>query len=158
MRDVKVESNDQRPAIIEKTRTDLALIGGGKEGSIAEDALWACTTCYACMEVCPVYIEHVPKIIEMRRHLVQMESKFPPELLNLFENMEQRSNPWGIAPSDRTKWAADLNVKPFEAGKTEYLFYVGCFGSFDARAKQVTIAITEDTGCGRCFLGYSGQR
>jgi Fe-S oxidoreductase len=109
------------------------------------------------MEVCPVYIEHVPKIIEMRRHLVQIESKFPPELLNLFENMEQRSNPWGIAPSDRAKWAADLNVKPFEAGKTEYLFYVGCFGSFDARAKQVTVAITKILDAAGVTWGILGK-
>jgi Fe-S oxidoreductase len=143
VRDVKANLMTNGPALLKKQEPKLDLIGGGKDGSIAEDALWACTTCYACMEVCPVYIEHVPKIIEMRRHLVQMESKFPPELLNLFENMEQRSNPWGIAPSDRAKWAADLNVKPFEAGKTEYLFYVGCFGSFDARSKQVTVAITK---------------
>ena len=143
VRDVKANLTANGPLLLKKQEPKLPLIGGGKDGSIAEDALWACTTCYACMEVCPVYIEHVPKIIEMRRHLVQMQSKFPPELLNLFENMEQRSNPWGIAPSDRAKWATDLKVKPFEAGKTEYLFYVGCFGSFDARAKHVTVAITK---------------
>jgi Fe-S oxidoreductase len=83
----------------------------------------------------------MPKIIKMRRHLVQMKSDFPEELLNLFENMEGRSNPWGIAPTDRTKWYATLDVKPFEAGKTEYLFYVGCAGSFDSRQKHVTVAL-----------------
>ncbi len=157
VRDVKSNLTTNGPALLAKKEPALSLIGGGKEGSIAEDALWACTTCYACMEVCPVYIEHVPKIIEMRRHLVQMESKFPPELLNLFENMEQRSNPWGIAPSDRTKWMADLNVKPFEAGKTEYLFYVGCFGSFDARAKQVTVAITKILDAAGVSWGILGK-
>jgi heterodisulfide reductase subunit C len=149
VRDVKANLESNGPALLNKKEPSLALIGESKPGTISEDALWSCTTCYACMEVCPVYIEHVPKIIEMRRHLVQMESRFPPELLNLFENMEQRSNPWGIAPADRNKWAADLNVKPFEAGKTEYLFYVGCFGSFDARAKQVTMAIAKISGRGR---------
>jgi len=157
VRDVKSNLTTNGPALLAKKEPALSLIGGGKEGSIAEDALWACTTCYSCMEVCPVYIEHVPKIIEMRRHLVQMESKFPPELLNLFENMEQRSNPWGIAPSDRTKWTADLNVKPFEAGKTEYLFYVGCFGSFDARAKQVTVAITKILDAAGVSWGILGK-
>jgi Fe-S oxidoreductase len=157
VRDVKANLMTNGPALLKKQEPKLDLIGGGKDGSISEDALWACTTCYACMEVCPVYIEHVPKIIEMRRHLVQMESKFPPELLNLFENMEQRSNPWGIAPSDRAKWAADLNVKPFEAGKTEYLFYVGCFGSFDARSKQVTVAITKILDAAGVSWGILGK-
>jgi Fe-S oxidoreductase len=157
VRDVKSNLVTNGPLLLDQKEPSLALIGGGKEGSIAEDALWSCTTCYACMEVCPVYIEHVPKIIEMRRHLVQIESKFPPELLNLFENMEQRSNPWGIAPSDRAKWAADLNVKPFEAGKTEYLFYVGCFGSFDARAKQVTVAITKILDAAGVTWGILGK-
>jgi Fe-S oxidoreductase len=157
VRDVKSNLMTNGPLLLDQKEPSLALIGGGKEGSIAEDALWSCTTCYSCMEVCPVYIEHVPKIIEMRRHLVQIESKFPPELLNLFENMEQRSNPWGIAPSDRAKWAADLNVKPFEAGKTEYLFYVGCFGSFDARAKQVTVAITKILDAAGVTWGILGK-
>ena len=157
VRDVKANLMTNGPLLLNKKEPSLPLIGGGKDGSIAEDALWACTTCYACMEVCPVYIEHVPKIIEMRRNLVQMQSKFPPELLNLFENMEQRSNPWGIAPSDRAKWAADLKVKPFEAGKTEYLFYVGCFGSFDARAKQVTLAITKILDAAGVSWGILGK-
>jgi len=157
VRDVKANLMTNGPLLLNKKEPSLPLIDGGKDGSIAEDALWACTTCYACMEVCPVYIEHVPKIIEMRRHLVQMQSKFPPELLNLFENMEQRSNPWGIAPSDRAKWAADLKVKPFEAGKTEYLFYVGCFGSYDARAKQVTLAITKILDAAGVSWGILGK-
>ncbi len=75
------------------------------EGSNSEEALWACTTCGACLSACPVLIEHMPKIVKMRRHLVEMEASFPEELLNLFENMEQRSNPWGIAPAERSKWS-----------------------------------------------------
>lgn len=117
-----------------------ALIGAG-EGSIAEDAIWSCTTCGACMAACPVLIEQMPKIVKLRRHLVQMKATFPEELLNLFENMEGRSNPWGIAPTDRTKWYATLDVKPFDAATTEYLFYVGCAGSFDSRQKHVTVAL-----------------
>jgi len=117
------------------------LIGDQGEGSCSKDALWSCTTCGACIESCPVFIEQMPKIIKMRRHLVQMESKFPEELLNLFENMEQRSNPWGIAPTERTKWCATLPVKTFAKGETEYLLYVGCAGTFDARNKSVTVAL-----------------
>jgi Fe-S oxidoreductase len=121
----------------------LPLIGDDGEGSIAEEVLWECTTCGACMEVCPVFIEHVPRIVDMRRHLVEMKAKFPEELLTLFENMEQRSNPWGIAPAERTKWAADIDVRPFEAGKTEYLFYIGCAGAFDARNRHTTLSVAK---------------
>jgi Fe-S oxidoreductase/nitrate reductase gamma subunit len=122
---------------------ELTLIGESGEGSIKEEVIWECTTCGACMEVCPVFIEHVPRIVDMRRHLVEMKAKFPEELLLLFENMESRSNPWGIAPSERTKWAADIEVKPFEAGKTEYLFYVGCAGAFDARNRSTTLSLAK---------------
>lgn len=117
------------------------LIGEGVEGTVTKDAIWACTTCGACMTACPVLIEQMPKIVKMRRHLVQMKSDFPEELLNLFENMEGRSNPWGIAPTDRTKWYATMDVKPFDAENTEYLLYVGCAGSFDSRQKHVTVAL-----------------
>src|SRR4030043_296628 len=122
---------------------ELPLIGGEGEGSVAEEVIWECTTCGACMEVCPVFIEHVPRIVDMRRHLVEMKAKFPDELLTLFENMEQRSNPWGMAPAERTKWAADIAVQPFEAGKTEYLFYVGCAGAFDARNRHTTLSLAK---------------
>jgi Fe-S oxidoreductase len=90
-----------------------------------------------------VFIEQMPRIIEMRRHLVEMEARFPEELLNLFENIEGRSNPWGIAPSERVKWCSNLTVRPFEQGKTEYLFYVGCAGAFDSRNKHVTVALAQ---------------
>jgi Fe-S oxidoreductase len=119
----------------------LPLIGAEGEGSVAEEAIWSCTTCGACMEECPVFIEQMPKLVKMRRHLMEMESRFPEELLNLFENMESRSNPWGIAPSERTKWCSQLEVKPFEQGKTEYLFFVGCSGAFDSRQKHATVAL-----------------
>lgn len=119
----------------------LPLIGDAAEGASSEETVWSCTTCGACMEACPVLIEQMPKIVKMRRHLVEMEARFPVELINLFENIEGRSNPWGIAPSERSKWSSTLEVKPFEAGKTEYLFYVGCAGAFDSRQKQVTVAL-----------------
>lgn len=119
----------------------IPLIGAEGEGTNTEEALWGCTTCGSCLQQCPVFIEQMPKIIKMRRYLVEMKASFPEELLNLFENMEGRSNPWGIAPTERGRWAATMNVKPFEAGATEYLYYVGCAGSFDSRQKQVTVAV-----------------
>ena len=155
--DIKANLLGNGPLLLKKKEPALALVGGGQEGSVSEDALWACTTCGACMEVCPVYIEHVPKIIDMRRHLVQMQAKFPEELFNLFENVEQRSNPWGIAPAERAKWAAGIDAKPFEAGKTEYLFYVGCAGAFDARDRQVSVAIAKVLDAAGISWGILGR-
>lgn len=127
------------PLLKQGKTASTPLIGEG-DASISEEAIWSCTTCGACLQACPVFIEQMPKLIPLRRHLVEMESRFPEELLNLFENMEGRSNPWGIAPTERGKWATQLGERPYEPGKTEYLFYVGCAGSFDARSKQISVA------------------
>ena len=134
-----------------------SLIGTHGETSISEAALWSCTSCGACMEACPVFIEHLPKIVKMRRHLVQMEARFPEELLNLFEHMEQRSNPWGMAPSERGKWSSQLELRPFVAGETQYLLFVGCAGAFDARNKQVTVALTRVLDAAGVSYGIFGK-
>ncbi len=139
---IKINLLKNGPSLKKGNPLFLSLIGEEKEGSNLEEALWSCTTCNACMEVCPMFIEHTPKIVKMRRHLVEMEAKFPEGLFNLFENIESRSNPWGIAPSERTKWAIEREVKQFTSGETEYLLYVGCAGSFDSRNKQITLALT----------------
>jgi Fe-S oxidoreductase len=145
------------PLLLKKQNSEVPLIGDGGEGSVPEEVIWECTTCGACMEVCRVYVEHVHEIIDMRRSLVQLQAKFPEELLGLFENMEQRSNPWGIAPAERTKWAAELEVKPFESGETEYLFYVGCAGAFDARNRQTTLAVARILNAGGISWGILGN-
>jgi Fe-S oxidoreductase len=139
--DIKVNLVATGSALQQGKTPELALIGEGGEGSCTEEAIWDCTTCGACLEACPVFIEHPQKVVKMRRHLVQMKSRFPDELLNLFDNMEQRSNPWGIAPTERTKWSSLMEIKDFNAEETEYLFYVGCAGSFDTRNKHVTVAL-----------------
>ncbi|OGU57649.1 MAG: hypothetical protein A2X64_06055 [Ignavibacteria bacterium GWF2_33_9] len=108
------------------------------------DALWQCTTCGACMQECPVTIEHVPSIIEMRRGLVMMESEFPPLLQNTFGNLENSGNPWGFSPAERVDWAEGLDVKiAAENPDFEYLFWVGCAGSFDDTGKRVSVAFTK---------------
>jgi len=155
--DIKVNLLKNGPLVVAKKEPRLPLIGGDQEGSVKEEVIWECTTCSACMEVCPVFIEHVPRIVDMRRNLVEMRAKFPEELIAFFENIEQRSNPWGIVPADRVKWAADINVKPFEAGKTEYLFYVGCFGAFDPRSRHVTLAISKILNAGGISWGTLGK-
>jgi len=139
--DIKINLLKNGTLLTRKEEPLQPLIGDYGEGSVAEEVLWECTTCGACMEVCPVFIEHVPKIVDMRRDLVEMKAKFPDELLAFFENMEQRSNPWGMAPSERVKWSAEIDARPFEAGKTEYLFFVGCAGAFDARNRRISLAV-----------------
>ena len=139
--DIKVNLLKNGPSLKAGEIGMLPLIGAAKEGTICEDAIWSCTTCGACTSVCPVLIEQMPKIVKMRRHLVQEKAQFPGELLNLFENMEQRSNPWGIAPSERTKWSSQLGDRSFKPGESEYLFFVGCAGAFDSRNKHVTVAL-----------------
>ncbi|KAB0671850.1 4Fe-4S dicluster domain-containing protein [Oryzomonas sagensis] len=141
--DIKVNLLENGALLKQGATPATPLIGDGGEGSVAEEVIWGCTTCGACMEVCPVFIEQMPKIVKMRRHLVENEARFPEELLNLFENMEGRSNPWGIAPSERTKWCAQMEVKPFDKNTTEYLLYVGCAGSFDSRSKHVSVALAQ---------------
>ena len=96
------------------------------------------------MNVCPVFIEHVPKLIAMRRHLVMEKAEFPPELLNLFENTEQRFNPWGIAPGERVKWAQEHEVRVLaDDTKVDYLFFVGCSGALDSRNRQTSLALAK---------------
>ncbi|WP_224981693.1 (Fe-S)-binding protein [Geomonas agri] len=154
---IKTNLLENSNALREGRSCTLPLIGDEGEGTNTEEAIWACTTCGACIEACPVLIEQMPKIVKMRRHLVETESRFPEELLNLFENMEQRSNPWGIAPGERAKWVSTLPVKPFVAGETEYLLYVGCAGSFDSRAKQVTVALATVLNAAGISWGILGK-
>src|SRR6266700_2193701 len=113
-------------------------------GIITKDALWACTTCRACMEACPVAIEHVPKIVDMRRYLVMEESDFPVEVTPLFNNIERNSNPWEISNDKRAEWAADLGVPLMsENPGADILYWVGCMGSFDKRNQKVATAVAK---------------
>ena len=154
---IKTNLLENSHALRDGRKGTLPLIGNEGEGTNTEEAIWSCTTCGACMEACRVLIEQMPKIVKMRRHLVETKAHFPEELLNLFENMEQRSNPWGIAPSERSKWVSTLNVPTFVAGETEYLLYVGCAGSFDSRAKQVTVALASVLNAAGVSYGILGK-
>jgi Fe-S oxidoreductase len=122
--------------------TEPAEVGENIVGSVIhDDTLWACNTCRACEEACPPMIEYVDKIVDMRRHLVQEEARFPKELTRTFKNMETQSNPWGIDSEQRFEWAERMNV-PTVADKpnAEFLYYVGCAGAFDDRNKKTTQA------------------
>jgi Fe-S oxidoreductase len=112
--------------------------------NVSEDEIWSCTTCGACMQECPPFIEHVQKIVDLRRYLVLTESKFPAEMQPVFRNMEVNYNPWAIGYASRADWAADLNVPlASEKGSFDVLFWVGCAGSFDARGQKVSRAIVQ---------------
>jgi len=112
---------------------------------IEEEELWDCTTCRACMEECPVMIEHVPAIMEMRRYLVLTESRFPQELTQAFKSLENSYNPWGFSPESRQDWAKDLDVKTMaQAGSdAAVLYWVGCAGAFDSRYQKVSRAMVK---------------
>jgi Fe-S oxidoreductase len=126
----------------------LAVLGG--EGGLFErvrpEEVFACVTCRACDEICPVDIEIVDKILDMRRHLTLMESEFPAELGKAFVAMENQSNPWGMSQQNRADWTRELDfeVPVFgQNGKTtaDYLWFVGCAGSFDDRNTAVSVAL-----------------
>lgn len=113
-------------------------------GVIAEEEIWSCTTCGSCEEHCPVFIEHVDKFIEMRRYLVGMEGRFPPELEPAFRNAETYFDPQGMGPARRSEWATGLRVEQLEPGRNvEVLFWVGCAGAFDGRSRDVAAAFAK---------------
>lgn len=124
---------------------------------IHDEVLWACTTCRACEEACPVMIEFVDKIVDMRRHLVQDEARFPAELIRTFKGMETQSNPWGIGSHKRADWTQGLDVPLIsDHPDAEYLYFVGCAGAFDDRNKKSTIAfakILKKAGVSFAILG-----
>jgi Fe-S oxidoreductase len=112
---------------------------------ITEEELWACTSCRACVQECPVSIDQLSVINELRRNLVLGESRFPEEVMPAFESMEQRGSPWAFDPGDRAKWAEGLEIPTMaemasRREKPEVLYWVGCMGSFDDRAKKTTVA------------------
>jgi Fe-S oxidoreductase len=109
---------------------------------IEDEVVWDCTTCGACMQECPVDIEHIDHIVDMRRNLVMGESRFPHEAALLLRNLESASNPWGAEQSTRADWAKGLGVRVLEDGAApEYVYWVGCAGSFDDRAKRISRAV-----------------
>lgn len=123
-----------------------AMVGEG--APISLDVLWSCTTCGACVNECPVDIEHIDHIVNMRRFQVLVESNFPSELGGTFRNLEQAGNPWGANRNDREAWIAecDFPIRVVEGtlpDEVEYLFWVGCAGAYDERAKKTTKAVAE---------------
>jgi Fe-S oxidoreductase len=132
-----------------RAEAERPLVGTYEQGGVIDpDVLWSCTTCGACVEQCPVDIEHVDTILDMRRYQVLIESSFPSEAGVMLRNLEQQGNPWGLSPNARNDWMADL---PFPVrvaeGKVpddvEWLFWVGCAGALEDRSRKVTRAVAE---------------
>ncbi|MCF6525569.1 (Fe-S)-binding protein [Streptomyces sp. JJ36] len=127
------------------------LVGTYEEnGVIDPDVLWSCTTCGACVEQCPVDIEHVDHIVDMRRYQVMIESAFPSEAGTMLKNLEKKGNPWGLAKKQRLEWTKELDFEVPVVGKTvddltevDYLYWVGCAGALEDRAKKTTKAFAE---------------
>ena len=137
-----------------------ALMGDGEDGSlpaVLEAELWGCRTCGACMQECPMYIEHVPKIIDMRRHLVMTESKMGEDAQAFLKNMDDRMHPFAGTSRDREEWFEDLDVKVFGRGdRAEYLFWVGCAGSMVDRNIEVSksmVKVLDAAGVDFALLG-----
>lgn len=127
------------------------LIGTLEEnGVIDPDVLWSCTTCGACVEQCPVDIEHVDHIVDMRRYQVMIESAFPSEAGTMLKNLEKKGNPWGLAKKQRLEWTKEVDFEIPVVGRdiedlteVEYLYWVGCAGALEDRAKKTTKAFAE---------------
>ena len=154
-REAMLEGNEalalevERP-LVGDTGDDWFYMPDSGAAVIDPDVLWSCVTCGACVNQCPVDIEHVDHIVDMRRYQVLVESNFPSELNGLFKGMENKGNPWNMSPTARLDWAKDL---PFEVkvvgedvedlDEVEWLFWVGCAGAYEDRAKKTTRAVAE---------------
>ena len=157
---------DLRDHLFAEGPTLLAAEDGGGEvratalvpDVIDDDVVWACTTCGACVQECPVDIEHIDTIVDLRRNLVMAESSFPPEAGAMLRNLENAGNPWGMPQADRTAWAKDLGIRVLGPGDAapEYLYWVGCAGAFDDRSKriaQATATVLAAAGVDFAILG-----
>jgi Fe-S oxidoreductase len=146
-------AEEARGALPEATvkEAERPLVGSAELfGVIDPDVLWSCTSCGACVQQCPVDIEHVDHIMDMRRHQVLLESDFPSELNGLYKGLENKGNPWNMAPSKRMEWAKELPFEVKQVGvdvddltEVEWLFWVGCAGAYEDRAKKTTQAVAE---------------
>ncbi|HUO04140.1 MAG TPA: (Fe-S)-binding protein [Candidatus Binataceae bacterium] len=147
---------EQREHLLDKAPFLLAAKANGKEGADApawdgpdmitqvatEEAVWGCTSCGWCEEGCPVGIEHIQRIFDMRRHQMLMESKFPQDATSAFKGIENQGNPWGIAHEKRAEWAAGLGIPEMaeleDPSDIDVLYWVGCAGSYDERNQRVS--------------------
>jgi Fe-S oxidoreductase len=146
-------SDEEREALPQSVKDEAArpLVGTKEEGGVIDpDVLWSCTNCGACVEQCPVDIEHIDHIVDMRRYQTMIESSFPSEAGGMLKNLEKAGNPWGMPGRMRTEWTKDLGFDvPVlgqdveDASELDYVFWVGCAGSLDDKAVKTTKAVAE---------------
>ncbi len=149
------------PKLVIMGLRDEAMAQGGEAlvpSAVPEESVWDCVTCGACVQACPVSIEHIDHIVDLRRHLVMVESSFPSEAEPMLRDVERSSNPWGRSQSERADWAAQLDVRVLEPGDPapEYLYWVGCASSFDERARRTaesTAKLLRSAGVDFAILG-----
>jgi len=147
--DVRQYANAHAPILLAGEEPEETIIA-----RLTPEAIWSCTTCHACVDVCPVYIEHVPKLTEARRHLMMEAMEYPEQLNVALGNLEVNSNPYGFGAHERGDWASDLDVKVGEAA--DYVYFTGCAASFDERNKKVaraTIQLLKEGGLDVSILG-----
>ncbi len=173
IKDLQSHLYDEAPRLLALAE-EPALAGKLTEAEIAEaskalppliaavnpDAIWSCTTCRSCTEQCPVTIEHVDKIVGIRRHLMLSRNEFPPELKITLKNLENKSNPWGLSSGKRAAWAKKRKDVPTlkDNPNPEWLYYVGCAGSFDDRAKKVTEAVVKILNAAKVDFAIIGKK
>ena len=152
-----------RDHALTKVPSEVPIVGSAHENAINPDVLWSCTTCGACVNECPVDIEHVDHIVNMRRFQVLVESEFPSELGGTFRNLEKAGNPWGANRTDRDAWISEVDfpVRVIDSvipEDVEYLFWVGCAGAYEERAKKTTKAVAELLYMAGVSFGVLGKR
>ncbi|MCU0373478.1 MAG: heterodisulfide reductase-related iron-sulfur binding cluster [Ignavibacteria bacterium] len=150
---IRRRTMDKGPLVTGKTQQHPVLEKTLVHDYISQEELWACTTCAACVEECPVMIDHVTSIVDMRRNLTMMESSFPQELNTVFRNLENNESPWAFGPDSRNEWIEEFTDELLKEGKEinmkrmsnegsadnlDVLFWVGCAGAFDKRYRNVT--------------------
>lgn len=155
--DIRARTEEKAPLLVSGSNDENILNKTLVHDYISDKELWQCTTCMACVQECPVMIEHLDSIIDLRRYLVLSESQFPSNLNNVFKSIETNFTPWAFNAADRADWAEGLNIKTMaEDSNSEYLFWVGCAGSFDDRYKKVSrsfAAVMQKAGVDFRILG-----
>lgn len=154
--DLKVDLLEQSTLLLNNQKNEIQpLMRAGAK--VTDDVLWSCTTCRSCEEICPVNIEHLDFVVEMRKHQVLMEANFPSEMQETFNNLENQANPWGFSTDTRANWCQDMDVPIMaEKQKAAVLWFVGCAGSFDDRGKKVsqaTARVLQKAGVDFAILG-----